>query len=59
MSYHTYPQTSEHRYEKPKYESRYPYGMFNIFDDDWLYLNRRNRNKQDMQDNQDMDDFEF
>lgn len=55
----THKQVSEHRYEKPKYESRYPYGMFSILDNDWRYLNRRNRNKQDMQDNQDMDDFEF
>ena len=36
-------QVSEHRYEKPKYEHRYPFGMFSFLDDGWRYLNRRNR----------------
>ena len=51
----THKHISEHRYEKNKYNYRYSYGIFGLFED-MRYLNRQNRN---MRDDHEVEDFEL
>lgn len=52
----THRKVSEHKFERHKFE--YPHDIFSVMDD-WRYLNRRKRNKQNLQDDLNANEFDY